>query len=226
MSKNSGDIAAVLERMERREEAERDERQRRRQIKALIAGAERKTGDGKEIGGTGLTRLKYDRIPLVYLFEAQAVVKGRPNPKKIYADELRAADDIQTAYLSQTRGLLMASQSYERVSRSSSGYEPYAIVDAIGRYKPWANFWSARARLGDKTFEIVIDAVCDQRPLRSIDQAHGLRNGFSGVVVASALRDYLARAGWADPRQAKAWMEAAEANFTLRKPVESSPNAA
>lgn len=216
MTKNAGGIDAVIERMERRESAERAERQIRQQVRKTLASAQTFNGDGEEVGGTPFTRLKYSRTPLVYLFECEPVVKGKPNPKKINTEELRAADDIQTAYFSQTRGLLIATQSYEKVGRSNSNFEPYAVLDAVKRYKVWANHWSARAKRGDKTLEIVIDAVCDQRPLREIDEQHRVRNGFSGIVVASALRDYIARAGWADPKQAAGYIEAAESNFQLR----------
>lgn len=186
-------------------------------LKRLANNLEKTTGDGKEIGGTGLTRLKLKNSPVAGLFDAG----------KISQDELRAVEDIETAWRAISGEVMLKGQSYERRDKSNTNFEPYAVVDAVSRYKAWSKFWSARKHRGDLTLEIVWAVIIDEYPIRKYErEVLHCRNGFVSQVVCTALRDYLARAGWADPRQAKAWMEAAEANFTLRKPVESSPNAA
>jgi hypothetical protein len=65
-------------------------------------------------------------------------------------------------------------------------------------------------------FEIVIAAVIDERALHGIEADLGIRHGVAARVVIAGLRDYAARAGWADRRTAQAWFDAAETMFTLR----------
>jgi len=176
-------------------------------LKRLANNLEKTTGDGAEIGGTGLTQLKLKNSPVAGLFDAG----------KISQDELRAVEDIETAWRAISGEVMLKGQSYERRDKSNTNFEPYAVVDAVSRYKAWSKFWSARKHRGDLTLEIVWAVIIDEYPIRKYErEVLHCRNGFVSQVVCTALRDYLARAGWADPRQAKAWMEAAEANFQLR----------
>jgi hypothetical protein len=87
----------------------------------------------------------------------------------------------------------------------------------VSRYKRWAHHWSARARHGDRTLEIVIAAVVDERAFHTIEADVGIRHGMAARSVVAALRDYAARAGWTDPRTGDAWIAAAEAVFALRR---------
>lgn len=175
-------------------------------LKRLAKELEKTAGDGREIGGSGLTILKFEGSPLSRLFDKD----------KIGTDELRAAEDIQTAYFSLTSSLWIRSQNYEKTDKTNNHFEPYAVVDAVKRYKSWADHWSARSKRGDKTLKIVIEAVVDERPLRQIERDNEIRSGQASIIIPTALRDYLARAGWADSKQAKDWIEAAESNFKLR----------
>lgn len=186
-------------------------------LRRLAEGMEKTSGDGKEVGGTGLTRLKLKSSPVAGLFDAG----------KISQDELRAVEDIEIACRSISGEVMLKGPGYERRDKSSTNFEPYGVVDAVKRYQAWSRFWSGRKHRGDQTLEIVWAVVIDEYPIRKYErEVLHCKNGFVSQVVCTALRDYLARAGWADPRQARAWMEAAEANFKLRRPVESAPSAA
>jgi len=130
--------------------------------------------------------------------------------------EIRAADDIAIAFHAQAGALLIKSPCLERRDPTHHGREPVFVIDAVSRYKHWAHHWSARARRGDRTLEIVIAAVIDERAFHGIEADLGIRHGVAARVVIAGLRDYAARAGWADRRTAAAWLDAAEASFALR----------
>jgi hypothetical protein len=175
-------------------------------LKRALRKAERRAGDGSDIGGTGATILKLLPAPL-----ARLVDKGR-----IGTEEIRAADDIAIAFHAQAGALLIKSPCLERRDPTHHGREPVFVIDAVSRYKHWAHHWSARARRGDRTLEIVIAAVIDERAFHGIEADLGIRHGVAARVVIAGLRDYAARAGWADRRTAAAWLDAAEASFALR----------
>jgi hypothetical protein len=170
--------------------------------------AERRAGDGAEIGGTGATVLKFLPAPLARLLDKQ----------RIGTEEVRAADDIAVAFHAQSGALMIKSPSLEKRDATHHGHEPVWIIDAVNRYKVWARHRSARARAGDKTLEIVIAAVIDERAFHVIEADVGIRHGLAQRAVVAGLRDYAARAGWAAPHTAAVWVNAAETVFTLRKP--------
>jgi hypothetical protein len=176
-------------------------------MKREIRKAERRTGDGTEIGGTGATILKFLPPPLVRLLEKQ----------RIGAEEIRAADDIAVAFHAQAGALLIKPPSLEKRDATYAGYEPARAIDAVARYKRWADHWSARARQGDRSLEIVIAVVIDERAFHTIEADVGIRHGVAARATIAALRDYAARAGWADSRTARAWIEDAAAVFALRR---------
>jgi hypothetical protein len=176
-------------------------------MKRALRKAERRAGDGAEIGGTGATILKFRGAPLARLVDK----------KRIGTEELRAADDIAIAFHAQAGALTIKPPSLEKRDATHHGREPARIIDAVSRYKPWARRWSARARHGDRTLEIVIAAVIDERPFHIIEADVGIRHGVAAKAAVAALRDYAARAGWTDPRTAQAWIEAAETVFVLRR---------
>jgi len=186
--------------------SERDERLFGR-LKRAFRQAERRSGDGSEIGGTGATILRFLAAPLVRLIEK----------KRIGTEEVRAADDIAIAFHAQAGALMIKSPSLEKRDATCHGREPVWIIDAVSRYKRWAHHWSQRARDGDRTLEIVIAAVVDERAFHAIEADVSIRHGMAARVVIAALRDYAARAGWTDRNTGAAWIKDAEAIFVRRQ---------
>jgi hypothetical protein len=176
-------------------------------LKRAIRKGERRSGDGNEIGGTGATILRFLAAPLVRLIEK----------KRIGTEEVRAADDIALAFHAQAGALMIKSPSLEKRDATYHGREPVWIIDAVSRYKRWARHWSQRSRHGDRTLEIVIAAVVDERAFHIIEADIGIRHGMAARVVIAALRDYAARAGWTDRGTGEAWVKEAEAIFVLRQ---------
>ena len=176
-------------------------------LKRAIRKAERRSGDGNEIGGTGATILRFLAAPLVRLIEK----------KRIGTEEVRAADDMALAFHAQAGALMIKSPSLEKRDATYHGREPVWIIDAVSRYKRWARHWSQRARHGDRTLEIVIAAVVDEQAFHIIEADVGIRHGMAARVVIAALRDYAARAGWTDRGTGEAWVKEAEAIFVLRQ---------
>jgi len=176
-------------------------------LKRAIRKAERQSGDGREIGGTGATVLRFRAAPLARLIEKQ----------RIGAEEMRAADDITTAFHAQAGAVMIKSPPLEKRDATHHGREPVWVIDAVSRYKRWARHWSQRARHGDRTLEIVVAAVIDERAFFSIEADIGYRHGMAARVVVAALRDYAARAGWTERNTGEAWIKEAEAIFLLRK---------
>jgi hypothetical protein len=175
-------------------------------LKRAIRNAERRSGDGREIGGTGATILRLRPAPLVRLIEKQ----------RIGTEEIRAADDISSAFHAQAGAVMIKSPPLEKRDATYHGREPVWVIDAVSRYKRWVRHWSQRARQGDPTLEIVIAAVIDERAFFSIEADIRIRHGMAARVVIAALRDYAARAGWTDRNIGEAWIKAAEAIFALR----------
>jgi hypothetical protein len=147
-------------------------------MKRALRKAERRAGDGTEIGGTGATVLKFLPPPLVRLVEK----------KRIGTEELRAADDISIAFHAQAGALLIKPPSLEKRDATYHGRESAWVIDAVLRYKHWARHWSARARRGDRTLEIVISAVIDERAFHVIEADVGIRHGMAARAVIAALR--------------------------------------
>ena len=111
---------------------------------------------------------------------------------------------------------MLKSPSLEKRDAACHGREPAWIIDAVARYKRWAQHWSARARRGDRTLEIVIAAVVDERAFYLIESDIGIRHGLAARVVVAGLRDYAARAAWTDARTREAWIADAQTVFALR----------
>jgi hypothetical protein len=173
-------------------------------MQRALRRAEREAGEG---GGTGATILRFRAAPLTRLIERQ----------RIGAEEVRAAVDITTAFHAQAAALMIKSPSLEKRDASCQGREPFRVIDAVSRYKPWARHWSQRARLGDRMLEVIIAAVIDERAFHVIEADAGLRHGVAARAAIAGLRDYAARAGWTDRHIGDAWIREAEAIFTLRK---------
>lgn len=175
-----------------------------RAMKRLV----RQTELDSKTGGTGQTILRMTAKPLARLIEQ----------KKIGPEELQAAGDISTAFMSMAGGLLIKPLGMERVDRGQSGHEPAAIVDAQRRYRNWADHWSMKAKRGDPTLEIAIAAVIDERPFHVIEADIGLRHGTAKKTLIRALRDYAARAGWVKGRLADLWRAEAGSTFKAWHP--------
>lgn len=176
-------------------------------MKRALRRAERRAGDGGEIGGTGATIVKFQGAPLARLADK----------KRIGAEEIRAADDITIAFHAQAGALMIKPPSLEKRDATYHGREPAYVIDAVTRYKRWARHWSARAQDGDRTLEIVIAAVIDERAFHAIERDAGIRHGLAARVTIAALRDYAARAGWTDRTTGDAWIAAAERAFPGRR---------
>src|SRR5260370_17214199 len=90
-------------------------------LKRVIRNAERRSGDGREIGGPGATILRLRPAPLVRLIEKQC----------IGAEEIRAADDITTAFHAQAGEVMIKSPSPEKRDATYHGREPVWVIDAL-----------------------------------------------------------------------------------------------
>src|SRR5260370_17132704 len=154
-------------------------------LKRVIRNAERRSGDGREIGGTGATILRLRPAPLVRLIEKQC----------IGTEEIRAADDITTAFHAQAGEVMIKSPSLEKRDATYHGREPVWVLDAVSPYNPSTRHWSQRAQHGDPTLEIVVAAVIDERAFYSIEADVGIRHGVAGGAVIAGLRDYVAPPG-------------------------------
>jgi hypothetical protein len=172
-----------------------------RAIRKASSGA---AGNGR---ATGATVLRFRAAPLATLIEKS----------RIGGEEVRAAGDMTTAFHAQAGAAMIKSPSLEKLDAASHDREPFRIIDAVSRYKPWARFWSQRARLGDRTLEIVVAAVIDERAFHVIEADAGIRHGMAARVTIAGLRDYAARAGWTDRITGDAWIREAEAIFKLRR---------
>jgi len=206
MTKNSGNIAEVVKRLERRSRSDEQARASWLRVKNFIASAERHDGEGVEIGGTGHTVLKFEQSPIARLC----------NSGNLGNEEMRAVDDINAAFHAIAGGMMIKPQELEKHDRSHSEHNPAKLVAAERRYREWSRHWSARARRGDPTLQIVFAAVIDERPLYLIDADCEIRRGKSRVALIAGLRDYAARAGWVEPRLSAQWIDAAEGVFVLR----------
>ena len=176
-------------------------------MKRALRSAERRRRDGGEIGGTGATILKFQGAPLTRLADKQ----------RIGSEEIRAADEIALAFQAQAGALMIRPPSLEKRDATYNGHEPAYVIDAISRYKRWARHWSACVRHGDRTLEIVIAAVIDERAFHAIERDAGIRHGVAAKVTIAALRDYAARAGWTDTTTGAAWIMAAGKAYPTRR---------
>lgn len=156
--------------------------------------------------GTGLTRVKLAATPMARLIEA----------RKIGAEEVSAADEIALAFAALSGGAGSRSMTFDRVDKSVGAHDflPAATMHAVSRYRAWADHWTVRANLyGDMLLEIVIAAVIDERPLRTIAYDCGIGPGRAQDATVLGLRDYAARGGLVSRGVGAPWIAAAEALF-------------
>jgi hypothetical protein len=200
----SPQLASERDRSKSRRQDGKDELTR---MKRMLRRAERQAGDGSVVEGTGATILKFLAAPVV----------GLADRKRIGTEEIRAADDIAIAFQAQSGALMIKPPSLEKRDATYCGREPVFVIDAVNRYKRWARHWSDRAQRGDRTLEIAIAAIVDERAFHVIEADVGIRHGQASKILIAALRDYAARAGWTDRRTGDAWLATAEGAFPLRK---------
>lgn len=181
-------------------------------IKEKVRQAERKAPNG----ATGFTLLKFVGKPIARLIDM----------RKIGPEEVQAVDDITIAFMAMAGALLIRSPEMERTDRAYQHTEPARIADAQRRYKAWADHWSMMAKRGDKTLQIVIAAVIDERAFHVIDTDLSLSHGKAQKATIRGLRDYAARvtnsAGkpiWVDYRTAADWKMTASLTFKTQHPV-------
>lgn len=172
-------------------------------LREAYARAERVSGDGSEVGGTGATVLKQRLSPVAHLLRPK-----HDRPPLISMVEQRAADDILYAVMALTAPLRIRSVSMEYVD--GRGYNPgYGMgrqADTVRRYKNWADFWSKRRNLyGDPMLEIIFAGVVDEIPFKTIGANTGLRYVVVRDGFIAGLRDYAARAGWTTKTEASTW---------------------
>lgn len=185
------------------------EKKRVKAINALLAKAQRKTGDGEEIGGTPLTVLKRRDSPVALLLDRH----------KIGAEEQRAAQELSEAFAALAGASMFKSQTLDRVDggRAESDWH-YAVVKMVQTYQKFAAHWSIRAKRGDPTLEIMIAAVIDERPVRTIAADLGFHHRRVENALIRGLRDYAARAGWLDHQLAARWKAEAGMTFNIVHP--------
>lgn len=203
----SRSVSKIADRIDRVAAAECEADRARGRVRRGVSKAERAAGDGSEIGGTGFTILKRSDSPLTRLLNAKSI--GR--------EEMRAAEDITMAFHAMAGALLFRPVQMERQDGAHGNSERTALVDAVARYKSWAGIWSVRAKRGDPTLEIIIAAVIDERPLRAIEADLSIRNGAASRATAAGLRDYAARAGWAQGRASETWLVSSGGVFRLKR---------
>jgi hypothetical protein len=108
-------------------------------MKRAIRKAERRAGDGREIGGTGATILKFIPAPLVRLVER----------KRIGTEEVRAADDIAVAFHAQAGALILGAQN---------AFTPAVRVTGVGSTRNY-NWITSGTWSGTLTFQRSYDSA-------------------------------------------------------------------
>ena len=154
-----------------------------------VRRAERVTGDGSQISGTGYTIIKRRLSPV-----AQLVDGGH-----ITSEHLQSADEIVFAFAAIAGRLWVRSAAIDRVGGRTHDDTPWGLrtASAVARYQEWARAWSCRSKnRADPTLSIVISAVVDEHSMRSIAADHGIHRDTVRNRLVAGLQDYAIRAGW------------------------------
>jgi hypothetical protein len=151
---------------------------------------------------------------------AQTPMRTLIDNKKIGGEEVRAAEDIMTAFHAIAGGMLIKPISMEKRDRGQPGEHPLPIVEAVRRYQAWARHWAIRAKRGDKVLETIIRTVFFEHPFSVVDADLNMRKGRAAETTAAGLRDYAARVVnahgrpyWVDPKLSREWIGKAEGIF-------------
>lgn len=137
---------------------------------------------------------------------------------KIKGEELRAAQEIDEAFMAISGALFIKPLNMERIDGGRGRVDwPARLADTINRYQEWANFWSNRRKQYlDYTLEIVIAAVIDERHVDAIAQDMGFARKRVTQAIIGGLRDYAARAEWIDAGEAARWKAESLLTFTAQ----------
>lgn len=179
------------------------------QVMREVRKAERITGDGRRVGGTGFTILKYQEPTISRLISAG----------KIGHEEMRAITEIEAVYGHLCSKLILRGALFaERLDRHQSDMPSWFLDAYFERYKPWANDWSKRKKThNDQTLEIVYDILFSQRTGKEIDREKGWQNGLAMRAFLGGIRDYAAVSGWVGGTVGAKWSEMARQNFSVRR---------
>lgn len=221
-------VDAIAERLGRIEAATTDNDRRVASARRSVRKAETSSFDKKraavkdavEDAGTGQTILKLRQKPIERLIDEN----------KIGPWERDAAAEIETAVHAIASSLMSRGISLDRVDcgkASTGGAWSDRQATAVRNYQRFAEVWSDRAaQYRDKTLQIIISAVIDERSIRLIsDDAHCSRLRAERALIWG-LRDYAARAGLVPNKHLAAdWQGAAEQVFGWRKrlPKDADP---
>lgn len=135
--------------------------------------------------------------------------------KRIGAEELQAAQEIEMAFMAISGGLFMKPQNMEKVDGGRGNPDwPHKLAVIVGQYQDWANFWSDRRKQHlDHTLEITIAAVIDERHVRPIAEDLGFSEKKVKDAIVGGLRDYAARTNTVTGSIAEKWQAAALLTF-------------
>jgi len=189
--------------MSRRQPVSLPSRMLRTVRKVEAAAREATAGDP----GTGFTvlRMARNQPPLRTLLDA----------RRIGPDELRAAEQIELAWLSITTGGRLVAASLERTIHGDSNKPwPIETVLAVRNYQQWANFWSAEhKRNRSPMLEVIWSAVIDERPISVIAADIGHGRARTARAIICGLRHYAAHARLITGDQARIWSAQAQHVF-------------
>lgn len=179
---------------------------------ARVMRAVRKAEINSDNPGTGFTILKMRAKPLTKLAD----------DKRIGQIELQAAAEILVAFSAIASRMMCRGINFDRVDNGGGSPNtswPARIAPAVARYQSFAKVWTQRANdHKDSTLAILIDAIVDERWLRTIANDQGRRVENVEKAIIGGLRDYAARAGWVTGQQGERWKADAAAVFGPARP--------
>jgi hypothetical protein len=180
--------------------------------KVEAAAREATAGDS----GTGFTiiRMARHQPPLRTLLDA----------RKIGPDELRAAEQIELAWLSITTGGRLVAASLERTIHGGTNKPwPIETVLAVRNYQRWANYWADEwKRTRNPMGEVIWSAVIDEWPISVIAEDIGYGRKRTARAIVCGLRHYAAWTNMITGIQREAWIAAAQQVFDRTPPATSS----
>lgn len=165
-------------------------------------------GDGHlKQPGTGQTILKQRKTPIQKLID----------DGKIGPEEIEAAGEIDRGFNAIARSLSIRGMVLERIDSSGGDrHIPIKALRSVRNYQRWATYWSERKKqYSDPMLEIIIAAVIDERPVRTIGAELSFHHATIERALIAGLRDYAARM---DPSPVDAkigdqWIADAERKF-------------
>lgn len=172
-----------------------------------VRKAERTSGDGTDISGTGYTIMKMRQNPIARLVDEN----------KIGPDELMAAEEILNAFSVISAPVACRAQNLNRVDGGGGNWGPWParLAKEVARFQAWAKHWTRIQTLSeDPMLEVVIAAVVDDRQVKEIALDIGRRHSSVERGLIAGLRDYAARAGFVTGKYREVWISEASKAFT------------